>query len=131
MKITMNKEIMDGRRIQYLLNQTYWASERTFETVVKSISTSECLAVYDGDLMVGFARIVTDYCTMFWICDVVVDSAYRGRGIGKMILEHIRKLDYYKDLKGILATKDAHALYEQYGFKSEATKFMSKDRGVE
>lgn len=131
MNITMNKETMDARRIQFLLNQTYWASERTFETVLKSISTSECIAVYDGELIIGFARIVTDFCTVFWICDVVVDKNYRGQGIGKMILNHIRTLDYYKDLKGILATKDAHGLYEQYGFHKEIEKYMSKDRGVE
>jgi len=122
---------MDARRIQFLLNQTYWASDRTFEKVVKSISTSECIAVYDGEFIIGFARIVTDFCTVFWICDVVVDKNYRGQGIGKMILNHIRTLDYYKDLKGILATKDAHGLYEQYGFHKEIEKFMSKDRGVE
>jgi len=127
----MNKETMDARRIQFLLNQTYWASDRTFEKVVKSISTSECIAVYDGELIIGFARIVTDYCTVFWICDVVVDKNYRGKGIGKMMLNHIRTLDYYKDLKGILATKDAHGLYEQYGFHKEKEKFMSKDRGTE
>jgi len=131
MNITMNKETMDVRRIQFLLNQTYWASDRSYEKVLKSISTSECIAVLDGELIIGFARIVTDFCTVFWICDVVVDKNYRGQGIGKMILNHIRTLDYYKDLKGILATKDAHGLYEQYGFHKEKEKFMSKDRGVE
>jgi GNAT superfamily N-acetyltransferase len=68
---------------------------------------------------------------MFWLCDVVVDPLYRGKGIGKMMLDHIKGLDYYKESKGILATKDAHGLYEQYGFEIEAKKFMTKSRGVE
>lgn len=130
MNISMNKETMNSKRIHALLNQTYWASDRTYETLLKSISTSECVAVYSGDLIIGFARIVTDYCTVFWICDVVVDPEYRGQGIGKMMLNHIKSLEYYKDSKGILATKDAHGLYEQYGFQKEPEKFMSKSRGV-
>ncbi|MBI9012144.1 MAG: GNAT family N-acetyltransferase [Clostridiales bacterium] len=131
MYISMNKEKMDSKRIHALLNQTYWASDRTHSTVIKSISTSECVAVYNGGLIIGFARIVTDYSTVFWICDVVVDPEFRGQGIGKMILNHIKTLEYYKDLKGILATKDAHGLYEQYGFQKETEKFMTKSRGVE
>lgn len=130
MRIITDSTEMDLEKIHKLLNQTYWASRRSFEVMKKSIEHSECIAIYDENELVGFSRIVTDYSTVFWLCDVVVDRAYRGKGIGKMMMEFLTSQEYYKDLKGILATRDAHGLYEQYGFKKDTEKCMTKDRGV-
>ncbi len=129
-KISMDKNIIDIKRITELLNLTYWAGNRKMDEMKKCIEHSECISVYAENDLIGFARIVTDYSTMFWLCDVVVDENYRGEGIGKTIMTYISELDYYKPLKGILATKDAFSLYEKYGFEKEDVKFMSKDRGV-
>lgn len=128
MIVTMKTSQMDVKRITQLLNDTYWAGERSEDVVRKSMTHSDCIAVLDGDLLVGFARVVTDYTTVFWLCDVVVSRQHRGQGIGKLMMEYLRDLDYYKGLKGILATKDAFGLYEQYGFV-KSDRFMSKDRG--
>lgn len=129
-EINMNRNAIDIKRLENLLRSTYWASDRSLSDIVKSIEHSECVCVYDQDKLIGFARIVTDYTTMFWICDVVVDEEYRNKGIGKKIMTYISELDFYKPLKGILATRDAFGLYEKFGFKKEPSKFMSKDRGV-
>lgn len=128
-EISMNKDKIDCIRVKELLNESYWASDRTLETVEKSIKHSECIGVYEGDILIGFARLLTDYATVFWLSDVVVDKRYRGKGIGKQIMNYITRLDYYKPLKGILATNDAFTLYEKYGFEKEANKFMTKQRG--
>jgi len=59
----------------YLINRTYWAKNRTREQIEKSISNSMCFGVYDGERQIGFARVVTDYSVMYWLCDVFIDEA--------------------------------------------------------
>lgn len=64
------------------------------------------------------ARIVTDYVTFAWLCDVFVDEEYRGRGIAKWLLETILAHPDIAGLKRVLlTTDDAHGLYSRYGFK--------------
>jgi GNAT superfamily N-acetyltransferase len=65
---------------------------------------------------VGFARIVTDRATFSWIADVVVDEAYRGRGLGTWLFSVVAAHPYCRDWLAMLGTKDAHALYEKFGF---------------
>ncbi len=101
---------------RYLSEECYWSIGRSRAVVEKSIANSLCFGVYDGDRQMGFARVVTDYATFAWLCDVFVDAAYRERGLGKQLVE---KVVAYPDLQGmrnfILATRDAHELYRQYG----------------
>jgi GNAT superfamily N-acetyltransferase len=106
---------------QFLAQDSYWAQNRTMEQVIQSIKHSYCLGAYfpAGDL-VGFARIVTDWTTFAWICDVFVLKQARGLGIGKQLVACMVE---HPDLKNIrrlmLATRDAHLLYQQFGFVVE------------
>jgi GNAT superfamily N-acetyltransferase len=84
----------------------------------KAIDNSLCFAALrDGDL-VGFARVVTDRATFAWLCDVFVAEQARGAGVGKRLMEAVVT---HPDLLGLrrflLATRDAHGLYRQYGFR--------------
>lgn len=101
---------------RYLSEECYWSIGRSRAVVEKSIANSLCFGMYDGDRQMGFARVVTDYATFAWLCDVFVDAAYRERGLGKQLVENVVA---YPDLQGmrnfILATRDAHELYRQYG----------------
>ncbi|MNW04472.1 Acetyltransferase (GNAT) family protein [compost metagenome] len=63
---------------------------------------------------------------MFYLCDVFIDEDYRGMGIGKKLVETLTTSDEYKDLIGLLGTKDAHELYKQYGFESDMERFMRR-----
>ncbi len=92
----------------------------------KSIENSLCYGVYDGDKQVGFARIVTDWATMLYLCDVYIDEDYRGQGIGKKLIEEIVSSKGLRNLFGYLGTKDAHSLYEQYDFIREQEKVMTR-----
>ena len=65
---------------RYLSEECYWSLGRSRAVVEKSIANSLCFGVYDGDRQIGFARVVTDYATFAWLCDVFVDAAYRGQG---------------------------------------------------
>ena len=79
--------------------------------------------VYFGDQQVGFARVVTDYATFAWLCDVFIATPYRGLGLSKTLVASIVEHPELKDMRRImLATRDAHELYRKYGgFKELAT----------
>jgi len=97
--------------------RAYWALGRTREQVETSIRNSLCFGAHVGPRQIGFARVVTDQATFAWICDVFVDEAFRGRGIGGRLMAEIVGDPRLQRLRRmILATSDAAALYERYGF---------------
>ena len=102
---------------KYLSNESYWATGRLREVVERSIENSLAFGIYNEDKQVGFARIVTDYATFAWVADVFVLSEHRGRGLSKWLMEVIIA---HPQLQGfrrwVLSTKDAHGLYERFGF---------------
>ncbi|HYF84310.1 MAG TPA: GNAT family N-acetyltransferase [Clostridia bacterium] len=115
----------------FLVNKAYWAKYRTKEQIEKSIKNSLCFGVYDAGRQVGFARAVTDYSVMYWLCDVFVDEEYRGQGIGKFLVEFIVNHPDLMHLNGTLCTKDAQGLYQRYGFvvpSPETNTYMAKRR---
>jgi GNAT superfamily N-acetyltransferase len=114
--ISNNKNLLSLDRIHDFLSRSYWANTRPRETIAESIKQSECFGVYLNGDQVGFARIVTDYCVMYWLCDVIIDEGHRGKGLGKKLVETIINHEEFKNLRGILGTSDAHGLYEKYGF---------------
>lgn len=61
---------------------------------------------------------------MYWLCDVFIDEDYRGKGIGKKLIETIVNYDELQGLNGLLGTADAHSLYEQFGFVVNPGKAM-------
>ena len=100
----------------YLCNTAYWCLGRPRAVVERSIEHSLCFGVYAGDEQAGFARVVTDYATFGWLCDVFVFEAYRGQGLGKWLIECIVAHPALCDLGlFILATTSAHDLYRRYG----------------
>ena len=108
---------LDVERVCDMLSKTYWADKTPREKIIKSLQKSLCFSVFHRELQVAFARVVTDEALFSWIADVIVDDQYRGRGIGKWMMETITNHEKVKDTKQVLATRNAHGLYEQYGFK--------------
>lgn len=102
-----------------LLRTTYWAEKRPAEVIERAMRNSACygIALEGSDALAGFARVITDYATTFYLCDVVVDPACRGRGLGKALLGHILSQPRYQGLRGFLITRDAHGLYRPFGFE--------------
>ena len=101
---------------RYLSEECYWSIGRSRAVVEKSIANSLCFGVYDGERQMGFARVVTDYATFAWLCDVFVDAAYRGQGIGKRLVETVVAHPGLQGMRNfVLATRDAHELYRQHG----------------
>lgn len=127
-KISSDKSLLSPDSICALLRQSYWADKRPEEAVLKSLQNSVCYGVYHDGAQVGFGRVITDHATAFYLCDVIVDEAYRGRGLGKKLVQCI--VEDFGGLAGILATGDAHGLYAQYGFALNEKNFMRRPPSV-
>ena len=80
----------------------------------------------DDDRLVGFARVISDLATTYYLCDVIIDPKYQHQGLGKALVSHIVSLPQYRKLRGILLTKDAHGLYEKFGFETVKDRAMVK-----
>lgn len=127
--IDTDKRRLDVDAIQtFLENDSYWARSRTREQTEKAIENSICFGLYDGERQIGFARVVSDNATFAYVGDVFVIDEYRGKALGKWLMETMLA---HPDLQGlrrwVLATRDAHGLYSQYGF----TELVHPDRWME
>lgn len=116
--VTSDKAHLDLRFIfQFLKAEAYWARERTLEQMRSAIENSICFGVYDGTRQVGFARVVSDRATFAYVGDVFIITEYRGLGLSKRLMEAIVGHPELQGLRRwVLATKDAHGLYEKFGF---------------
>ena len=111
-----------------LLQSTYWADKRSDEQIEKSARNSSCYGIFvEGeDKLAGFARVISDYATTYYLCDVVVDEEYRNKGLGTALVAYIESLPVYAGLRGILVTRDAHSLYRKFGYEVVDGRVMIK-----
>lgn len=124
--ISDDKDRLQIERICALLKTSYWAGERSQEAIERSIEHSLCFGVYQNGEQVGFARCVTDYATMFWLADVILDERVRGQGLGKALVDTIIDHELLQGLVGTLATRDAQGLYQRFGFEPIDARYYRK-----
>lgn len=133
----MEYRILDGAEhmnindVMRLLKMTYWADKRPAEQVEKSMRNSSCYGIYlDSEKkLVGFARVISDYATMFYLCDVIIDPEYRHHGLATALLSYIEQLPVYRGMRKFLITRDAHALYRKFGYEVVDGRVMVKSPG--
>ena len=115
--------------VERLLKMTYWADRRPTETIEKSMRNSACFGIRSEEdrKLIGFARVISDYATTWYLCDVIIDPEYREQGLGKALVSHITT--QFSGQRGILLTRDAHGLYAQYGFASAGDRAMTRSPG--
>ena len=115
--ITTDKARLDLAMIQGFLKTSYWASGIPAETIERSVENSLTFGLFANEEQVGFARVVTDFATFAYLADVFVLEPHRGRGLGRWMMEVVT---LHPELQGLrrwmLATRDAHRLYREYGF---------------
>ena len=108
---------LDINAIADMLSRAYWAKGRPRERTEQALANSLVFGVYEGERQIGLARVVSDYAIFAYLCDVFIHEDYRGRGLGKWLMETILS---HPNLQGLrrwtLVTSDAHGLYRQYGF---------------
>jgi len=117
--ISTDRALIDLDVVHGFLTKCYWANGIPRNVVARSIENSLCFGVYAEDKQVGFARVISDYATYAYIGDVFLLESFRGRGLGKWLMECIM---LHPRLQGLrrwsLVTSDAHGLYAQFGFEA-------------
>lgn len=116
-EISTDPARVDLNAVHEFLTNSYWAKGIPVDTVRRSIANSLCFGIYHQDKQIGFARVISDRATFAYLADVFVLEPYRGRGLSRWLMQCIVG---HQDLQGLrrwmLATRDAHSLYRQYGF---------------
>jgi GNAT superfamily N-acetyltransferase len=135
-QITTDRRKLDVGAVHKFLSQSYWSPNVSFAVVERAIENSLCFSVLSStDEQVGFARVVTDKATFAYLCDLYILESHRGRGLSKKLLKAIQDHEALQDLRWfLLATRDAHSLYEKFGFRelsspSRLMEFCEKDNG--
>lgn len=125
--VSFDRDRLDVARIHaWLSGDAYWSRGIPRATVERAIAGSLCAGAYAADAapagaQVGFARVITDGATFAYLCDVFVDASWRGRGVGRRLMDAIVAHPALQGLRRMaLVTRDAHALYARYGFKPVA-----------
>jgi GNAT superfamily N-acetyltransferase len=126
--LSTDPERLDVNLIHTFLTSSYWAKGIPLETVARSIQNSLCFGVYANRKQVGFARVISDFATYAYIGDVFILESFRGRGLGKWIMQSIIHHPRLQALRRwSLVTRDGHRLYAQFGF----TPLESPERYME
>lgn len=112
-----DKSRLDLDGIMELLRTSYWANDRPREVMQRAIENSVCFGLFHRGQQVGFARGVTDRATFTWVCDVIIRAEHRGQGLGKWMMQCYLEHPDLQTISHHLRTKDAHGLYEPFGFK--------------
>ena len=119
--ITTDRHCLDLEAIHGFLTNSYWSPGVPIEIVERAIANSLCFGLFHVKDQVGFARVITDKATFAYLADVYVLETHRGQGLSKWLLKVIQG---HQDLQGLrrvmLATRDAHGLYAQFGFTALA-----------
>lgn len=122
---------LDPAAVHAFIVGTYWAANIPVETMARAIRHSLCLGLYRGAELAGLARVVTDRATFAYLCDVFVAPEHRGQGLGKWLVECTLA---HPDLQGLrrfcLMTRDAHTLYQGFGFEpmKDPTRYLEIHR---
>ncbi|HXG92120.1 MAG TPA: GNAT family N-acetyltransferase [Blastocatellia bacterium] len=126
--ISTETERLDLDAIHRFLTISYWAAGVPMDVVRRSVENSLPFGIYKGALLVGFARVISDYATFAYLADVFVLEEFRGEGLGKWLVEVIASHPQLQGLRRwILATRDAHELYRKVGF----TELKQPERWME
>lgn len=121
-RITTDKNEMDIDAIHHYLSNSYWSENVPKSVIVKAVENSLCFGVLaieanGSETQVGFARMITDYATFAYLADVYILEEHRGKGLSKKTMEKIIQHPQLQGLRRMmLATRDAHGLYEKFGF---------------
>ncbi|WP_318363941.1 GNAT family N-acetyltransferase [Enterobacter sp.] len=116
--ISTDPEKLDVQAVHQYLTRSTWAKGIDLETVVASIGNSLNFGIYHNDSQTGFARLITDYATFAYLCDVYVLEQYQGEGLGKWLMACIHGHPVFEKLRRImLFTTTAPWLYEKFGYE--------------
>jgi GNAT superfamily N-acetyltransferase len=126
--ISTDPALLDAEAIHHFLSRAYWSEGIPLNTVQRALEGSLCFALYEVESQaeamdagrvqqIGLARVITDFATFAYLCDVYVLEEHRGRGLGKWLIECVLESPRLQGLRRwVLVTRDAHGLYREAGF---------------
>ena len=119
-EVTTEKARIDFDRVfAYLNGESYWAGGIPRELFDRATANSLCFGGLMGSETIAFARVISDLATFANLVDVYVEPDWRGNGYSKALMDAVIAHPKLQGLRRfMLATKDAHSLYAQYGFQS-------------
>ncbi len=120
-EISTDPPRLDLHAMHAYLTRSYWSPGIPFDTVERAARNSLCFGAYErvSGAQVGLARVVTDYATFAYICDVYVLEEHRGHGLGKRLMEAVMAHPALTGARrAMLGTRDAHGLYARHGFRA-------------
>jgi GNAT superfamily N-acetyltransferase len=118
-RVSDDKALLDTDLVhRWMSEESYWAAGRTRAATERSIEHSLCVGLYapDGGGQAGFARVVTDYATFSWLCDVFVEAAHRGSGAGTFLVRATLDHPEVAGLRTVLMAAPERSLYRRLGF---------------
>jgi GNAT superfamily N-acetyltransferase len=116
--VSTDRSRIDVDAVHAFLTQSYWSPGVPIDVVRRAIAGSICFGIYHHRRQVGFARVISDQATYAYLSDIFVLDEYRGRGLAKWMMEVIMAHPALQGLRRFsLSTRDAHALYAQFGFE--------------
>ena len=121
---------IDLAKTQALLQGTYWGVRRPPAVVSMMLEHSLPFVLLHQGSQVGFGRVVSDYTVFSWVADIVIDTPYRGKGLGKWLMSCIAVHPKIRHTQMVLQTRDAHSLYEKFGFSQNAALMSTKVEGL-
>ena len=126
--VSNDKTKLAIEKVIELIHSAYWATEESEDTIRASVQNSECYCVYkkENSELIGFARVITDYATTCYICDVIVKEEYRGQDVGTALMDAIVSDRKYEGMRTFLLTRTAHGFYEHFGFERDDVLLMYK-----
>lgn len=130
--VSDDQDHLDLDRIhRWLSEESYWAEGRPLDLVKRSIQSSIALGCFSpGGTQVGVCRWVTDSATFAWLCDVFVDADHRGDGLGVFLVGCAMDHPAVQGIRLLLlGTRDAHGLYQQFGFGPASENLMERRSG--
>ncbi len=130
-EVSTDKNKLDIAFIQNFLKNIFWKAPRTIADVQTVIDNSFCFGIYLNEQQIGFARVITDYVVFAYVMDVFIVESHRGKGYSSILIDKIMREPKLQQVQiWRLATKDAHFLYEKFGFKllSHPEQMMEKKK---
>jgi len=129
--ISTDPSRLDMNAVHDFLARSYWAKTRPREYTDAAFANSLVFGLYEGSRQVGMARVVTDFIIVAYLCDVFIHEDFRGYGLGKWLMQTmLEHPDLLHVRRWLLATDDAHGLYQQFGFEplTDVEKWMQRLR---
>jgi GNAT superfamily N-acetyltransferase len=117
-----DRDLIDAERVHaWISRESYWAEGRPRDVMVSAIRNSLVIGLYDAEgTQVGFARVVTDYATFAWICDVFIDSGVREKRLGTFLVETTVSHPDLRGIRQVLMGEPGRSLYGRFGFSALA-----------